>query len=416
MKILLKVIWESIMQALGQIRGNKLRSFLSLLGISIGIFCIIGVLSAVDSLEDNVRGSMAKLGDDVLYIEKWPWKDVSGEWWDYIKRPNPSYEDYEMINERAKLISLTAYHVPLGFKTIKHKSNSVDRTILIAVSQEFVEMFKLDFEAGRFFSPSEFNSGSNKAVIGFKVAEELFGSLDPLGKGIKVMGKEFEVIGVIEKAGDDLINVLDFDDAVLVSYNSGRGLANLKAKNVWNATVTIKADQGINLADVKDEARGLLRAHRRLKPMEDEDFSINELSMISSVLDGFFGVLNMLGIVIGLFAILVGVVSVANIMFVSVKERTGIIGVKKALGAKRYIILLEFLIEAIILCIIGGLIGLAFVYLITKIITQAIDFELYIDMGNILLGLFISVMIGVVSGFIPALRASNMDPVVAMRQ
>lgn len=416
MKILLKIIRESVLQALQQLRGNKLRSFLSLLGISIGIFCIIGVLSAVDSLEDNVRGSVAKLGNDVLYVDKWPWKDVSGEWWDYIKRPNPTYEDYEVINERAKLISLTSYHVPLGFKTIKYKSNSVDRAVLIACSQEVVDMFRLEFEKGRYFSLSEYNKGSNKAVIGFNVAEELFGSLEPIGKRVKIMGKEFEVIGVIEKSGDALVNILDFDDAILVSYNSGRGLANLKAKNVWNATVSIKADDGVALVDVKDESRGLLRAHRRLKPMEEDDFSLNELSMISAALDGFFGVLNMLGIVIGLFAILVGVVSVANIMFVSVKERTSIIGVKKALGAKKYIILLEFLIESIILCIIGGMIGLGLVYAVTKILTQVIDFELYVDLGNIVLGMFISVIIGVVSGFIPALRASNMDPVVAMRQ
>lgn len=416
MKILLKVIRESILQALGQLRGNKLRSFLSLLGISIGIFCIIGVLSAVDSLEDNVRGSMAKLGNDVIYVKKWPWKDVSGEWWDYLKRPHPSYEEYEVLQERAKLAQLTAYHVVLGFKTVKYKSSSVDRAVLIAASQEFDDMFKIDFESGRYFSPSEYNYGSNKIIMGYKVAEELFGGLEAEGKRIKLMGKEFEVIGVIEQAGDDLINPLDFDDCIVVSYNSGRSLANLKATNVWDATVTIKAEDGVNLVDVKDESRGLLRAHRRLRPIEDDSFSMNELSMISSVFDSFFGVLNLLGIVIGLFAILVGVVSVANIMFVSVKERTGIIGVKKALGAKRYIILLEFLIESIILCIIGGMIGLGFVYVITKVITQAIDFELYIDMGNVVLGMFISVMIGVISGFIPALRASNMDPVVAMRQ
>jgi putative ABC transport system permease protein len=224
------------------------------------------------------------------------------------------------------------------------------------------------------------------------------------------------VIGVIDKAGDDLINPLDFDDCIVVSYNSGRKLANLKATNVWDATVTIKAKEGIDLIDVKDESRGLLRAHRRLKPMQDDNFSLNELSMISSMFDSFFGVLNMVGIFIGFFAILVGVVSVANIMFVSVKERTSIIGVKKALGAKRYIILLEFLIESIILCIIGGAVGLLFVFIVTKILTQAIDFALYIDIGNVLLGTAISIAIGVIAGFIPALRAANMDPVVAMRQ
>lgn len=386
------------------------------MGISIGIFCIIGVLSAVDSLEDNVRTSIAKLGNDVVYVKKFPWRDISGEWWDYVKRPHPSYEDYEVLNERAELAKLTSYHVVLGFKTVKYRSSSVDRAVLIAASAEFDNMFGIEFEEGRYFSPSEYSYGSNKIILGFRVAEELFGTLDAIGKRIKLMGREFEVIGVIEQAGDDLINPLDFDDCIVVSYNSGRSLANLKATNVWDATVTIKAEEGVDLVDVKDESRGLLRAHRRLRPIEDDDFSLNELSMVSSFFDSFFGVLNLVGIFIGFFAILVGVVSVANIMFVSVKERTGIIGVKKALGAKRYIILLEFLIESIILCIIGGLIGLGFVFAITKILTQIIDFELYIDLGNVLLGLFISIMIGVISGFIPALRASNMDPVVAMRQ
>ncbi|MEZ4991392.1 MAG: ABC transporter permease [Saprospiraceae bacterium] len=416
MKILLKVIRESIMQAIGQLRGNKLRSFLSLLGISIGIFCIIGVLSAVDSLEDNVRTSMAKLGNDVVYVKKWPWRDVSGEWWDYIKRPHPSYEDYELLTERAKLVKLTAYHVVLGFKTVKYKSSSVDRAVLIAASQEFLDMFTVEFYKGRYFSPAEYNYGSNKIILGYTVSQELFGEVEPIGKRVKLMGREYEVIGVIDKAGDDLINPLDFDDCILVSYNSGRKLANLKATNVWDATVTIKAKEGVDLVDVKDESRGLLRAHRRLKPMQDDNFSLNELSMISSMFDSFFGVLNLVGIVIGFFAILVGVVSVANIMFVSVKERTSIIGVKKALGAKRYIILLEFLIESIMLCIIGGAVGLFFVFIVTKILTQAIDFELYIDLGNVMKGVMISIAIGVIAGFIPALRASNMDPVVAMRQ
>ncbi|MCB0633912.1 MAG: ABC transporter permease, partial [Lewinella sp.] len=225
MKILLKVIRESIMQAIGQLRGNKLRSFLSLLGISIGIFCIIGVLSAVDSLEDNVRTSMAKLGNDVVYVKKWPWRDVSGEWWDYIKRPHPSYEDYELLTERAKLVKLTAYHVVLGFKTVKYKSSSVDRAVLIAASQEFLDMFTVEFYKGRYFSPAEYNYGSNKIILGYTVSQELFGEVEPIGKRVKLMGREYEVIGVIDKAGDDLINPLDFDDCILVSYNSGRKLA-----------------------------------------------------------------------------------------------------------------------------------------------------------------------------------------------
>lgn len=413
---LLKIISESVRQAFGQLRANKLRSFLSLLGISIGIFCIIGVLSSVDSLESNVRGSLEKLGNDVVYVKKWPWANTSGDWWKYFRRPNPDHKDYEVVRKKVKNAALTAYHVVVGFKTVKWNSNSVERTILIGSSLSFAEMFKMEFEKGRYFSPSEAHYGSNKIVIGYKVAEELFGAKEPIGRTIKMSGRKYEVIGVIKEAGNDLLNPLDFDDCLIVSYNNARGLANLKARNIFDATVTLKAAEGIPLQQLKDEAKGVLRAHRKLKPKQDDNFSLNELSMISSVFDNIFGVLNMLGIVIGGFAIIVGMVSVANIMFVSVKERTSIIGVKKALGAKNWVVLSEFLIESVILCIIGGLMGLMFVYLIVTILSNVIDFELYLSFSNVAWGLSLSVIVGMFAGLIPAVLASRMDPVEAMRK
>ncbi|MEZ5043424.1 MAG: ABC transporter permease [Saprospiraceae bacterium] len=416
MRTILKIVRESILQAFQQLSGNKLRSFLSLLGISIGIFCIIGVLSAVDSLEDNVRGSLEKLGNDVVYVKKWPWANISDSWWDYIKRPNPDYNDYEVINAKSKTAGLTSFHAAVGFRTVKFNSSSVERTILFAVSQEFEEMFQLEYDKGRYFSPAEYFYGSNKVVLGFQVAEELFGEIDPIGREIKLQGKNYEVIGVIEKAGDDLINPLNFDQAILVSYTNARALANLKARYIFDTSVTVKAAAGVPLEDMKDEVKGILRGHRRLKPLQDDDFSLNELSMVAVIFDNFFFVLNLVGIVIGFFAILVGAVSVSNIMFVSVKERTNLIGVKKALGAKSYMILLEFLIEAIILCLLGGAIGLILVYAVMQVLTNAIGFGLYIDLGNVFWGVSISILIGVISGLIPAIQAARMDPVVAMRQ
>ena len=416
MGTILKIINEAIAQAIQQLRGNKLRSFLSLLGISIGIFSIIGVLSAVDSLEDNVRGSLEKLGNDVVYVKKWPWADVSGDWWKYLKRPNPSFDDYEVVKEKAKNSALTSFHVVIGFKTLKYESNSVERAILIGATQEFENMFKIDFARGRYFSPSESHYGSGKVILGYKVAEELFGPIDPIGRQVRLAGLKYEVIGVIAQAGNDILNPLDFDEVVLVNYNNARKLANLKARYILDTSLTVKAKDGVNLEELRYELKGILRAHRRLKPREEDNFSINELSMISSFFDSFFGVLNLLGIVIGAFALLVGGFSVANIMFVSVKERTSIIGVKKALCAKRYVILLEFLIEAIILCLIGGVMGLLLVHLITTILTRVIDFNLYLDFGNIVLGLICSILVGVISGLVPAMRGANMDPVEAMRK
>ncbi len=417
MNVVLRIIRESILQAVQQLRGNKLRSFLSLLGVSIGIFCIIGVLSAVDSLEDNVRGSLEKLGNDIVYVKKWPWADVGNDWWKYFKRPNPSHEDYEAVRERSQLSEMVSFHVVVGFKTLKFGSSSIDGALLIACSMEFTEMFKLEYDKGRYFSSSEYNYGSNRVVLGYKVYEELFGeNIDPIGRQVKLQGKDYEVIGVIEKAGNDLLNPLDFDQCILVTYPNGRSLANLRASQIFDATVTVKAAENVGLAEMKDEVRGILRAKHRIKPRESEDFSLNELSMISKIFDSFFAVLNILGIIIGLFAMLVGIVSVANIMFVSVKERTSIIGIKKALGAKQYVILLEFLIEAIILCILGGLIGLLLIFLTTKILTAATGFDFYIDLGNTILGMGVSVAVGVISGIIPALRAARMDPVEAMRK
>ncbi len=414
--VVIRVFFEAMAQAFQQLRSNPMRSFLSLLGISIGIFCIIGVLSAVDSLEDNVRGSLEKLGNDVVYVKKWPWADASGTWWKLMKRPNPDYEDYEAILKKSKTAGMVSYHVVIGFKTVKFGGNSVEGAVLIGSSLEFSEMFKLEFEQGRYFSPAEYHYGAPKILLGYKVAEELFANIDPIGREVKMAGRKYEVIGVIERAGDDLLNPLDFDECVLVSYPNARSLANLKATQVFDTSVNAKAAEGITVGQMKDELRGILRAKRQLKPKEEDNFSLNELSMISSVFDSFFGVLNLIGIVIGLFAMLVGIVSVANIMFVSVKERTNLIGIKKALGAKQYAILLEFLIESIILCLIGGAVGLLLVAIVITILSNAIDFEMYLSVGNMVLGVMVSAIVGVVSGFIPALRASQMDPVDAMRK
>lgn len=406
---------ESVRQATQQLRANKLRSFLSLLGITIGIFCIIGVLSAVDSLEANLRGSMEKLGNDVLYVQKWPWADVSDEWWEYFRRPQPVYAEYERIRERVNTAELTAYLAGIGRRTLKWRSNSVDGVDLVAASIEFDRVFNIDFAKGRFLSPAEYHYGSNKIVLGATVASELFGSVEPLGKTIKLMGRSYEVIGIIAPAGDDLLTVLNFDDSAILAYPNAGNLINFRNRAFYEATLAVKARSGVDIEQVKGEIRSVVRAQRRIKPRADDDFAINEISMVSKAFDSFFGVLNVIGLFIGGFSILVGGVSVANIMFVSVKERTSLIGVKKALGAKRYVILLEFLIEAIILCLVGGLIGLLVIIVATKLISMVIPFSIYLNVGNTLLGLVLSVVIGVVAGFIPALQAARMDPVEAMR-
>ncbi len=419
MLTILKIITESALQAFSSLSSNKLRSFLSLLGISIGIFCIIGVKSAVDSLEDNIRSSFDKLGSDVIYFSKFSWQEDPGEnFMKIMRRPNPSYDDFKIINKKVKSASLVTFNVFLGVKTLQYRSSYVERVEVSAITYDFEKLFSLDFNKGRYFSPQEFFYGANKVILGHETASELFGNIEPLGKHIKLMGRKMEIIGVLEKSGDDLLGIMNFDDAAIVSYEMGKKMANLKSNNVFgNASISIKVAENATVEELKGETTGVIRAHRKLKPREEDNFALNEASMLGEFLDAFFGVLNLMGFAIGGFAIFVGMFSVANIMFVSVKERTSIIGVKKALGAKRYMILLEFLIESVILCLIGGVIGLLFVYLTIKGISsvESVAFDIVLTGGNITFGLGLATFIGILSGIIPAFIAARMDPVVAIR-
>ena len=414
----LKIISGSFSQAMQQLLGNKLRSFLSLLGITIGIFCIIGVKSAINSLEDNIKGSFEKLGNDVIYLSKMPWGENPGEnYWKYQRRPQPSYDDLLAIQEKVRTASKASYTLFLGSKIVKYLNTSVENVFAIGVTYDYAEIFKLKFEQGRYFSQTEYQHGTDLVVIGHTVAEQLFGALDPIGKEILIYGKKMRVIGVIEKAGRDLINPVNFDDSILISYETARKVTNVKPKfGRVGASLNVKAADGVSLDQLTDDVIGVLRGTRRLKPREDNNFSINQISILTKLIGNVFGVLNLMGIVIGGFALVVGMFSVANIMFVSVKERTNIIGIKKALGAKRFVILLEFLIESIILCVLGGIFGLVLIYGITALLSTFLPFDIYLSFNNAITGVIASVLVGIIAGMIPAIQASKMDPVEAMRQ
>jgi putative ABC transport system permease protein len=411
--MIFKILIESIIQAFQQIWGNKLRSFLTLLGIIIGIWCIITVLSAVDSLEANIRSSFEKLGDDVVYVQKFPWGDGDKmDWEKILRRPEPDFKDYEAIQKRVKVAEKIGYSAFVGMIPAQYRSNSLDQAFVIGVSFDYGSIFNIEFDKGRYFSPTEHFYGSNKVVIGYKIAEALFGeNIEPIGKEIKVKGQKYQVIGVTKKEGSSLVNPIDFDEVILMSIYRTRRFSSVDE----GAMIAVKAAEGISLDQLKDELTVAVRSSRRLKPKQEDDFALNQLSVISSVFDSVFGVLNIAGFIIGGFSMIVGLFSVANIMFVSVKERTSIIGVKKALGAKSYMILIEFLVESIILCFIGGAIGLFFVYLTAGAASGASDFQFFLSEQNIIIGSIVSVLTGILSGIIPAIMAANMSPVEAMR-
>jgi len=409
------IFWESSVQALSELRNNKMRTFLSLLGIMIGIFCIIAVQAAVDSLENNIRGSFDKLGNDVLYIDKRPWSDDGGSWWKYQRRPKPSYSDFEAIKEKSKLTEQVSYSAFIGNKVVKFQKNFIEGSFIIGVTEDYGGIFNIEIASGRFFNRNDVINGTNTVVIGYEVAQGLFGPADPIGRIVVLGGKKLQVIGVIAKTGKSLINPLDFDEACLVSYKTAQFYINLRGGSFF-ASINAKAKKGVDIADFRDEITGLLRAERRIKPMDESNFAINELSMLNKIFDSVFGVLKLAGLIIGGFAILVGMFSVANIMFVSVKERTHIIGIKKAIGATRNVILLEFLIESVVLCILGGILGLIFVFGVLKVASALTEFEMTLSISNILVGLVLSILVGILAGVIPAFNAAKMDPVEAIRQ
>ncbi len=410
------ILKESFIQAFEQLRANKLRSFLSLLGIMVGIFCVIAVKSAVSSLEDNVRHSFDKLGSDVIYVSKFAWAEDPGDnFWKFARRPTPNIADYKALNTSLHTADIVAYSIFLGVKTLKYERNSVSGVFCVAVTENYDKLRNLEYESGRFFTPTEYALGMNRVLIGAKVAEQLFGEADPIGKDIIVYGRKMQVIGVLKKLGRDLLQIFNTDNALLLSFETARGVTNVRNGNPFGGNVMVKALPGVSETQLRDDVTINLRKAHYLKPQEKDNFSLNSSTVFADGLAKLFSALNIVGWIIGGFALLVGMFSVANIMFVSVKERTSIIGIKKALGAKQWVILLEFLIESVVLCIIGGIMGLALVYGLLKILSTFTPFDLYVSFSNALFTVLLSAIIGVISGIIPALQASRMDPVEAIR-
>ena len=417
--IIFRIFYESFRLAIQQLLGNKLRTLLSLLGIIIGIWCVIMVFSAVDSLEANIKQSFEQLGDDVVYISTMPWgEDPRENFWKYMRRPEASYADYKAIKKNCKSAAIASFNVFIGNSTAETRTSNASNVFVMGITEDYRDMFGLVFDQGRYFTPNEFYRGTNEVIIGYEVYTSLFREgEDPIGKEVKIKGQKLRIVGLLEKEGKDLLNPINFDDVAIIPYNTARKYVNVNNSefNRGRTSISVKAAPTATVDQLKDELTGVLRAARRIKPREEDNFALNTLSILSNLLEGFFSVIGVAGWVIGGFAIIVGMFSVANIMFVSVRERTNIIGIKKALGAKRYVILTEFLVESILLCLIGGVLGLILVYLAAMAATNIFEYHIFLSLNNIIWGIGIAIFSGVVAGFIPAISAANMEPVEAMR-
>lgn len=409
-------IKESFLFALGALRQNLLRTFLSLLGVTVGIFAIISVYTVVDSLEKNLKQSLSFLGSDVIYVEKWPWTFTNPNyaWWDFWKRPTSDIDEFKFLKKKVKSHNGMAIFRTKGGGVAKYKSNNVEGCALQGVTFAYNKVSDVDVELGRYFTENEIETGRNVVIIGADIASELFLNQTPIGKDIKIRGRKFRVIGVLKKVGESAMNMganADLNCIVSLVYFdkifSG-------SRYGPEGRLAFKGTEGDNgLMNLEGEIRMALRQYRGLKPVEEDDFAVNRPEMISGMVTNIFDAISIAATIIGMFAILVGGFGIANIMFVSVKERTNIIGIQKSLGAKNYVILAQFLFEAILLSLLGGGFGLFLVYLITLIPQDTL--ELFMSNANIMIGLIISCTIGLVSGLVPAIMASRMDPVIAIR-
>jgi len=413
---IIAILRESFSFALISLKNNLLRTLLSTLAIIIGIFTIISILTFITSLNKTIKDSVSELGGDILYIQKWPWLFQNDyPWWKFINRPEMSYNEFLLLEKKSNKTECMAMIVGIYGKSIASEKEQVKNAYVAAITHDYLKLNSVKIGSGRYFTEYESETGAAKIILGSKIAQVLFNAEEPLEKFVKILGKKFHVIGILEKKGQGGLDFNDNDNIAIITMNYARYLFGSGMKNM-DVTVQLKPNKKTNIDELENEVRGIMRSVRRLKPADEDNFAINRASFISDKLSEIFRSLSLMGWIIAAFSILVGGFGTANIMFVSVKERTFLIGIEKALGAPRYFILIQFLGESVILCLFGGLVGLVLV-LILVLIANSVQNEinLILTPDNALIGIGLSTLIGVVAGFIPSWQASRLDPVEAIR-
>jgi putative ABC transport system permease protein len=418
MQQLIRVLTETFKLTIQQLWLNKLRTFLSLFGITVGIFSIISILTAVDALKNNINQSISSLGDNILFVNKWAWTfDGPSDypWWKYFQRPIVKLEDYKYVQAKSKMAEYVTFELnPRQSPELAYKDKKTYKAQLSAVTANYGQVFQLEIAQGRFLSTMEIGNGLNVCVIGGEMAEKFFKNVpNPIGLEVKLAGKRLTVIGIIKKKGEDLLG-FNYDKAIIVPLTYYTRNFSYD-ENQIDQTIEIRTKPGVSISELKEELVGLMRASRKLRPKQADNYSVNQLSVIAKGFDGLFDSLGIVKWVIGFFSLIVGGFGIANIMFVSVTERKSLIGIKKALGARRSDILLEFLLEAIFLCLMGAVVGLVIVYLLCSLATEASGMVFELTALNSMIGFGIAFILGILSGIIPAYLAATMDPVEAIR-
>jgi putative ABC transport system permease protein len=417
----LRLAWEGWQIAVKSLLAHRMRTLLTMLGVAIGIFAITIIFTLVNSLDRSFEQSVDRLGNTVMVVHHFPWSNESmADWQQYVRRPRVAHREYEALRRDLKYIDAVAFEANLGTQTVKFKNRAVTSVMLKAVSEDYMYLNALDFDEGRPFSPMEVESGRPVVVIGSEVAKQLFEDEFPVGKQLRLMGKKLKVVGVIRSSGMNLFG--NNPDATLyLPYGLATRLFDFNKDRVRDKSIAVKVSSVGKMGVVEDEINGIMRRTRGLRPDEESNFAVNRPEMLLNVFGSATRYLQIGGVIISLFSIVVGGFGIGNIMFTTVKERTFEIGLEKALGATRWFVMYQFLLESVLLCIVGGMLGLALNGLVTFAIQQVLasmgnDFQVVVSSANIITGIILSATIGLVSGLIPAAHAARLDPVESMRR
>ena len=409
-----EILYTTLKLALQELGKNKLRTFLSLFGVTIGIFCIIGVLSTVSSLERNIQDGVKSLGTNTIYIDKWDYQGgAEYPWWKYVNRPSPKLIETKLIKEKiGGNINIVFNFTAQSF--IENENTRLDGINYHGITEEFDKIQPIEIQYGRYLNQLEFAYGTPSVVIGYENAEKLFGNPErAVGKEVDLRNKKAIIVGVMKKQGKSFIESWQFDQSIILSYKFMKQM--LFNERFNNPKIIVKGSENMSTDALKDELKGAMRSIHRLGPTQEDDFALNAISDFSKAVSSLFASVNLGGWMIGMLSLIVGAFGIANIMFVTVRERTPIIGLKKAIGAKKRTILMEFLLESALICIIGGIIGIVLVVIMAQVLTSVFDFKIYVSFNILTLAIGICVSIGVLAGIIPAMIAAKMDPVVAIR-